>query len=280
MPLDDVADDGAPVRRQPPHRRRRGAAAPARESCASRWTTGNGADVRARGPANAAGRQRDDLNVPRRGIRRSVGAFEAHIAPDPASAPPAARRARASSPNARRRRKHARTHSFSSLTPPPPLFSASPSVAPVHRRGCLTGAYKSLAEATLAPFERLRRPTRLDLAAQGSPPRSRRGASRPRGCLRRRCLRALAAHADAAASRAAAARDGAAAAGAGYLAASRAAWRLCHTVFVEPGDGTGVVSRRARGLVPAEPPLRFGRARRPAPARVADGRRRRRAGER
>ena len=50
--------------------------------------------------------------------------------------------------------------------------------------------------------------------------------------------------ADAAASRAAAAPEvqAAAAASAGYLAASRAAWQLCHTVFVEPGDGTGVVS--------------------------------------
>jgi hypothetical protein len=53
----------------------------------------------------------------------------------------------------------------------------------------------------------------------------------------------LSAHADAASERAAAApEDASAAASAGYLAASRAAWQLCHTVFVEPGDGTGVVS--------------------------------------
>ena len=105
----------------------------------------------------------------------------------------------------------------------------------------MTGAYKSLAEATLAPFERLRH--RLDLAAQGEP------SAEPARCVAAARMFAaavssrLAAHADAAASRAAAApEDGAAAASAGYLAASRAAWQLCHTVFVEPGDGTGVVS--------------------------------------
>ena len=53
----------------------------------------------------------------------------------------------------------------------------------------------------------------------------------------------LSSRADVAAERAAAApEDASAAASAGYLAASRAAWQLCHTVFVEPGDGTGVVS--------------------------------------
>ena len=105
----------------------------------------------------------------------------------------------------------------------------------------MTGASKSLAEATLAPFERLRH--RLDLAARGDP------SAEPARCVTAARLFAaavssrLAAHADAAASRAAAAsEDGAAAASAGYLAASRAAWQLCHTVFVEPGDGTGVVS--------------------------------------
>ena len=105
----------------------------------------------------------------------------------------------------------------------------------------MTGASKSLAEATLAPFERLRH--RLDLAAQGEP------SAEPARCVAAARMFAaavssrLAAHADAAASRAAAApEDGAAAASAGYLAASRAAWQLCHTVFVEPGDGTGVVS--------------------------------------
>lgn len=105
----------------------------------------------------------------------------------------------------------------------------------------MTGASKSLAQATLAPFERLRH--RLDLAAQGEP------SAEPARCVAAARMFAaavssrLAAHADAAASRAAAApEDSAAAASAGYLAASRAAWQLCHTVFVEPGDGTGVVS--------------------------------------
>ena len=105
----------------------------------------------------------------------------------------------------------------------------------------MTGAYKSLAEATLAPFERLRHC--LDLAAQGEPSAEPARCARRRGCLRRRCLRAWRrTPTPPRRARGGGARGQAAAASAGYLAASRAAWQLCHTVFVEPGDGTGVVS--------------------------------------
>lgn len=105
----------------------------------------------------------------------------------------------------------------------------------------MTGPFRSLADATLAPFERLRH--RLDLAARGDPSAAAARCASAARLFAAAVSSRLATHAAAAAERASAApEDESLAASAGYLAAERAAWQLCHVVFVEPGDGTGVVS--------------------------------------
>lgn len=124
------------------------------------------------------------------------------------------------------------THSIQSTHPQP-------------HRGCITGASKSLAQATLGPFERLRK--RLEFAAQGDP-----SAESSRAVATARLFAAavsarLSEFAERVAEKASLAPDDESlATTAGYLAASKATWQLCSLIFVEPGDGTGIVSE---GLV-------------------------------
>ena len=128
-----------------------------------------------------------------------------------------------------------RTSPADDVNPPDP----SPSPA---RRACVTGAHRELAEETLPHFEQLKERVALAMyrgeGPDGVAAASVDAASRFAGSV------AKTLDAKVEALEAASAATGARTADLEHVSLARAAWQLAAVYFIEPGEGTGVVTER------------------------------------
>ena len=128
-----------------------------------------------------------------------------------------------------------RTSPADDVNPPDP----SPSPA---RRACVTGAHRELAEETLPHFEQLKERVALAMyrgeGPDGVAAASVDAASRFAGSV------ANTLDAKVEALEAASAATGARTADLEHVSLARAAWQLAAVYFIEPGEGTGVVTER------------------------------------